>query len=574
MNSISLELKEKFDDQYQQFLSLCTYGASPEALSLALYDWFIHFITAPGTQLWLAADAWEKVKHLMERVTDVQNSQDELKTFEFESDRDHRFRESEWQQFPFNMFAQNFLNVEHWLQQAILETRGANKHHIDLSCFAVRQLCDMWAPSNFLPTNPVALKTTWEERGLNLAKGHINWLETIMPRLKSKETKYKVGKTVAITEGKVVFRNDLIELIQYLPKTKTVYKEPILIFPSWIMKYYILDLSPHNSLVKYFVEKGHQVFIISWKNPEKDNKDTSLNDYIFEGGLEAVDVVSTITKNTQIHLAGYCLGGTLAAIVAAWLGKIKSKQLKTLTLFAAQTDFEQPGELQLFIDESQVASLEAKMATQGYLSGQQMASAFQLLHSNDLIWSRMQHAYFLGKEQTENDLMAWNNDATRLPLQMHKDYLTKLYLKNEFAEGHFKITNKVVSLKDIRVPLFMVGTQKDHVSPWESVYKAHLLADTNIDFILTSGGHNAGIVSEPGHPRRYFFSKKTPENQTYLSPENWLKKATRHEGSWWPHWHKWLVDHSSQKQTESVDSLGHAKYPPLMCAPGKYVLVS
>ncbi|ODN41854.1 hypothetical protein BGC07_01280 [Piscirickettsia litoralis] len=186
----------------------------------------------------------------------------------------------------------------------------------------------------------------------------------------------------------------------------------------------------------------------------------------------------------------------------------------------------------------------------------------------------MQHAYLLGKEQTENDLMAWNNDTTRLPLQMHKDYLTKLYLKNEFAEGHFKITNKVISLKDIRVPLFIVGTQKDHVSPWQSVYKAHLFTDVEVDFILTSGGHNAGIVSEPGHPRRYFFSKKTLRNQTYLSPENWLKQATRYEGSWWPHWHQWLADHSSLEQSGSIERLGSAQYPPLMDAPGNYVLVS
>ncbi|ODN41853.1 poly-beta-hydroxybutyrate polymerase N-terminal domain-containing protein [Piscirickettsia litoralis] len=269
VDSVSLELKEKFDDQYQQFLSLCTHGASPEALLLALYDWFLHFITAPGTQLWLVADAWKKTKVLMEQLTEIKHDEDETKGFEFESAKDHRFRDSQWQQFPFNLYAQNFLNIEHWLQQAISETRGANKHHIELSCFTVRQLCDMWAPTNFLLTNPLALKATWEERGMNLVKGHIHWFETLMPRLKSQESPYKVGETVAITQGKVVFRNDLIELIQYQPLTKTAYKEPILIFPSWIMKYYILDLSPHNSLVKYFVDQGHQVFIISWKKSRK-----------------------------------------------------------------------------------------------------------------------------------------------------------------------------------------------------------------------------------------------------------------------------------------------------------------
>jgi len=337
------------------------------------------------------------------------------------------------------------------------------------------------------------------------------------------------------------------------------------------MKYYILDLSPRNSLVKYLVDQGHTVFMISWKNPTEADRELGMADYLDLGVTQALAAVRAITGERPVHAVGYCIGGTLLAIAAAALGRDGKDWLKSMTLFAAQTDFTEAGELMLFIDQSQVAYLEDLMWDQGYLDAKQMAGAFQLLRSNDLIWSKMVRNYLMGERAPMIDLMAWNADATRMPYRMHSEYLRKLFLDNDLAEGRFYVNDKPVALTDIRVPVFAVGAEKDHVAPWHSVYKINLLSDTDVTFLLTSGGHNAGIISEPGHPRRHHRIETKHDGEPYLAPEAWFATATPCEGSWWPTWHAWLAERSGEKIKPPPLGKAKAGYAPLCEAPGSYI---
>jgi polyhydroxyalkanoate synthase len=341
--------------------------------------------------------------------------------------------------------------------------------------------------------------------------------------------------------------------------------------PAWIMKYYILDLSPANSLVKYLVEQGHSVFCISWKNPTADERDLGMDDYLRLGLNAAVEAIRAIVPERKVHALGYCLGGTLLAIGAAAMARDRTDALASLTLLAAQTEFSEPGEMGLFIDEAQVSLLEAQMAQTGYLTAKQMAGAFTMLRSNDLLWSRFVSHCLLGESVDRmNDLMAWNADATRLPARMHSEYLRQLFLHDDLAENRYRVGGQLVSLADVNVPVFLVGTVTDHVAPWRSVYKLHYLSGTEITFVLTSGGHNAGIVSPPGHPHRHYQLLVSAANAPRLDPERWLANAPDNQGSWWPAWHEWLRAHSGKPV--KPPRMGLPREHPLGDAPGRYVL--
>jgi polyhydroxyalkanoate synthase len=543
---------------------------------LVYLDWLVHLAFSPGKQLDLARKLLRKALRFGLYAGRAAFQPDAPPAIE-PLPQDQRFADPAWRQWPFNLFYQSFLFVQQWWHNATTGVRGVSPHDEAVVTFVARQLLDIFSPTNFPWTNPEVLKTTLEQGGTNFLRGALNFLEdwerAVLGQKPAATEAFPVGRTVAVTPGKVVYRNRLIELLQYTPTTPTVQAEPVLTVPAWIMKYYILDLSPPNSLVKYLVERGHTVFMISWKNPGPEERDLGLEDYRMLGVMAALKAISAIQPGHKVHAVGYCLGGTLLAIAAAAMARDGDDRLQSLTLFAAETDFSEAGELMLFIDETEVTFLEDLMWDQGFLDTQQMAGAFQLLRSNDLIWSRLVRDYLLGERQGMTDLMAWNADGTRMPARMHSEYLRQLFLHNDLAEGRYEVGGRPISLTDIRVPLFVVSTVKDHVAPWRSVYKIHVLTDTDITFVLTAGGHNAGIVSEPGHPHRSYQLAVRKHGDRYIDPETWQTVTARQEGSWWPAWQDWLQGHSSgvvaAPQLIGAPDRG---YPLLGEAPGTYVL--
>lgn len=552
-----------------------THGLSPASLGAAVGDWLTHLALSPGKQQQLGEKALRKLHRLLLYV--AQSTRAGCAPCIEPLPQDTRFRHPDWQQYPFNIIYQAFLLLQQWWWNATTEVRGVTPHHEQVVTFVARQLLDIFSPSNFPLTNPEVLREISRSGGLNLMQGAANWwndaVRLAAGRRPEGSEAYEVGKNVAITPGQVVYRNRLIELIQYRPATTRVYREPVLIVPSWIMKYYILDLSPGNSLVRYLVDEGHTVFMISWRNPDAKDRDLGMNDYLRQGVMAALAAVSAIVPQRRIHAVGYCLGGTLLAIAAATLARDGKSPLRSLTLLASEVDFEEPGELSLFIDESQVTYLEDLMWDQGYLDGKQMSGAFTLLNSKDLVWSRLVRDYLMGQRRPLSDLMAWNADATRLPYRMHTEYLRDFYLKNDLAEGRYEVGGKPVALGDIEIPLFAVGTVRDHVSPWRSVYHIHLLTDAEITFLLTTGGHNAGVVSEPGHRNRSYQVATRRKGAKYIDPDTWQETTPASEGSWWPEWQRWLSAHSTGRARPPAMGAPRHGYAPLADAPGQYVLV-
>ncbi|MCC5812042.1 MAG: polyhydroxyalkanoic acid synthase [Ectothiorhodospiraceae bacterium] len=550
-----------------------TMGISPAGLQIAYLDWAVHLASAPGKQAQLVRKVLRKASRLSAYCGYAHSGKVPPCIEPLPQDR--RFRAEEWQEWPFNLVYQSFLLTQQWWHNATTDVRGVTPHHEEVVNFVGRQLLDMVSPSNFLYSNPEILRQTLEEGGANLFRGAGYFYEDLLKTLGGTASKpadrFVPGEQVAVTPGKVVFRNRLIELIQYEPATPEVHPEPILIVPAWIMKYYILDLSPENSLVRYLVGQGFTVFMISWKNPDQGDRDLTLDDYRRLGVMEALEAINAIVPDRAVHGMGYCLGGTLLMLAAAAMARRHDERLCSLTLFAAQADFTEPGELGLFIDDSQVTFLEDIMWETGYLDGSQMAGAFQLLRSQDLIWSTMTAQYLKGQRIPMTDLMAWNTDATRLPYRMHSEYLQRLYLDNEFAGGMFEIDDDVVHLSDLKVPFFVVGTERDHVAPWRSVYKINRLARGPVTFLLTSGGHNAGIVSPLGHPRaRYRVHTRQPDD-LLLGADDYYEQEPVIQGSWWPEMAAWLKEYSGEPCEPPGMGASQRRYRPREDAPGAYV---
>lgn len=571
------EYAEALDRSLQAAVGRMNGGLSPAALMLAVVDWYTHVLIHPAKQLQLL-DLYAEyysyiIKQFLGHIAGDTTGEYAMLT----PPQDKRFKDKSWQQFPYNYMYESFLLMQQWWHVATTDVRGVSSHHQDVLDFTVRQILDMLSPSNSPFTNPEILKTSIEQNGENFIRGMQNFIDDAERHAKCEPPvgaeNFAIGKNLALTPGKVIYRNHLIELIQYTPETEQAYARPVLITPAWIMKYYILDLTPQHSLVHYLVKKGHTVFMISWKNPNSKDRNLTMEDYLNLGIMAALDAVSTIVPNQKINLVGYCLGGTLTAIATAAMARDKDDRLASMTLFAAQTDFTEPGELGLFIDESQISFLENLMQEKGYLDTHQMAGAFQMLRSNDLIWSRLIHDYLLGNRKPLTDLMAWNADATRLPYKMHSEYLRKLFLNNELAEGKYKVNGDRIALPDIKIPIFVVATERDHVSPWHSVFQINLLTTGDVTFALTSGGHNVGIVSMPSKTtKRYYRVSTLKEFDRYIDADTWYSETKPKDGSWWPAWEKWLVKYSG-KMTEPP-SMGNqdAGYVVMEDAPGKYVL--
>ncbi len=568
---------ETIDRLSRATLARFTQGISPHAQLAAWFEWASHLARAPGRQMELSLLALKAAARLARFALNsaTKGAADEKPFTPAPADR--RFEDKAWDSFPFVFWQQAFLAQEEWWRNATRPIRGMTPESAARVAFMGRQALDAVSPSNVPWLNPVIIEHTLREGGANLWRGLLNLQQDALSAMLTEppplDGRFTVGEEVAITPGEVVFRNELIELIQYKPTTETVFAEPVLIVPAWIMKYYVLDLSPHNSLVRYLVERGFSVFMISWRNPTPADRDITFDAYRTSGVMAALNAINAILPERKVHACGYCIGGTLLAIAAATMARDNDQRLATLSFLAAQTDFSEAGDLMLFVDESQIAFLEDMMWDQGVLDTKQMAGAFKLLRPNELVWSKLMREYLLGERDGATDLTTWNADQTRLPFRMHSQYLRGLFLENRLTAGRYAVDGRVIALSDLRAPMFAVGTETDHIAPWRSVYKLHLFTDSELTFVLTNGGHNAGIVSEPGHRGRRYHMATRRRGDRYVDADTWLSMAAPAEGSWWPAWADWLQKRSSEARV-APPPMGAPErgLVPLGPAPGIYVL--
>jgi polyhydroxyalkanoate synthase subunit PhaC len=556
-------------------LARMTAGISPHAVVDAWSDWAMHLARAPGRQLELIERAQANWLDLARFAWAGLQGKPADKPFR-PGPYDTRWSHEGWDRLPFALWQQGFLSMQDWWQAATADLRGLRKQNAERTGFMMRQLLDTVSPANFPLANPEIIERSIADHGRNLIEGAVHFADDARHILAQEHRPvpedFALGKVLAATAGAVVYRNDLMELIQYSPATGTVQAEPVLIVPAWIMKYYILDLSPGNSLIRWLVDQGHTVFCISWRNPGAEQAELSLEDYRRKGILEAIDVIGEIVPGRKVHANGYCLGGTLLAIAAATMARDGDNRLASVTLMAAQVDFAEAGELLLFLDESQVAFLEDLMWSVGYLDRPQMSGAFAAIRSEDLIWSRAVRRYFLGEPDLPTDMSVWVNDTTRMPARMHSEYLRGIFLENRITAGRFAVDGKVIALKDIAVPMFVVATESDHIAPWRSVYKTALFTDCDLTFVLTKGGHNGGILSEPGHPRRHYRIGRRAAGAHYVGADTWLATQDPKPGSWWPEWARWLSEHGSHRVPPPSMGAPLRGLPSLGPAPGAYVL--
>jgi polyhydroxyalkanoate synthase len=486
-------------------------------------------------------------------------------------DKDKRFDDEVWRENPFaSLMAQAYLITAHWMVETAdsLEEIDPGAHL--RAAFWTRQLADAMSPTNFAATNPVVWQEVLRSGGANLAQGLQNLLEDMRRGRISQvpEGSFSVGKNLAVTLGKVVYRNALIELIQYTPSQEQVHETPILAIPPWINKYYVMDLSPENSMFRYLVDAGFTLFAISWKNPDDSILQLGWDDYLDLGPLEALRVIKTITGAERINTLGYCLGGIIQQTMLAYLAKTNDQTINTATFFATHQDFTQAGDVSVFIDETQVRLLEWLMAMGGgYLDGRNMAATFNMLRANDLLWNYVVHNYLLGKQPPAFDLLYWNSDGTRVPGKVHSYLVREFFLKNKLKQPNgLEVKGLGVDLGLIKTPTFTVAATGDHIVPWEGAFLMRALVGGPVRFILTSGGHIAGIINPPARSSREYW---TNEDET-SDPQEWLNGAIHHKGSWWGDWIAWLEEHSGEKV--QPPSMGNDAFPPIMDAPGNYVL--
>jgi polyhydroxyalkanoate synthase len=488
---------------------------------------------------------------------------------------DRRFKDEAWEEnCVFDYIKQSYLLTARWLQTTVRNVEGLDDKTAKKVDFYTRQFVDAMAPSNFVLTNPEVLRTTVETGGENLLKGLKNLLEDLERgggRLAIKMTDpdaFKVGKNIAVTPGKVVYQNDLMQLIQYTPRTETVHRRPLLIIPPWINKYYILDLREKNSFIKWAVEQGHTVFVVSWVNPDERLAGKTFEDYMVEGPLAALDVMEKATGEDEFNVIGYCLGGTLLACTLAYMNAHDDNRIKSATFFTTMVDFTEAGELSVFIDEEQLKALEERMNQKGYLDGSAMGTTFNMLRANDLIWSFVVNNYLLGKDPFPFDLLYWNSDSTRMPAAMHSFYLRKMYQENQLVEpGGITLKGVPIDLRTIKLPSYILSTREDHIAPWKSAYAATQIYGGPVKFVLSASGHIAGVVNPPAANKYcYWTNTRTPK-----SPDAWLNSAKQQEGSWWTDWGKWIARYGGGQVPARIP--GDGALPAIEDAPGSYVAV-
>jgi polyhydroxyalkanoate synthase len=491
------------------------------------------------------------------------------------SPRDKRFKDPEWKtnQF-FDFVMQLYLLTTQWAHELVRSADGIDPHTRKKAEFYVQQITNAISPSNFVLTNPEVLRETLASNGDNLVRGMKMLAEDIeaghgtLRIRQSDPSNLVVGVNMATTPGKVIYQNELMQLIQYTPTTETVLRTPLLIVPPWINKFYILDLKPEKSYIKWCVDQGITVFVISWVNPDKELGKKTFDDYMKQGPLTAMDVIEKVTGEMKVHTAGYCVGGTLLASTLAWLAEKRRQRVTSATFFAAQVDFTHAGDLLVFVDEDQISALERDMETAGVLEGSKMAMAFNMLRSNDLIWSYVVSNYLKGQPPSSFDLLHWNSDATRMPAANHSYYLRNCYLENRLSSGSMVLDNTLLDLSKVKVPVYNLATREDHIAPADSVLYGSQFFGGKVKYVLSGSGHIAGVVNPPASGKYQYW---TNDNTGDVKLADWIKGATEHKGSWWPDWRQWLEGIDDEQVP--ARAVGTAAMPPIEDAPGSYVRV-
>ncbi len=489
--------------------------------------------------------------------------------------RDKRFTDAEWtdNQF-FDFIKQFYLITSRWAEEMVAEADDLDPHTRQKAAFYVKQIANALAPPNFVLTNPEVLRETLSTDAANLVRGMHMLADDIkrghgdLTIRQSDTSKFRLGENLAATPGKVIHQNELCQLIQYEAATETVLKRPLLIVPPWINKFYILDLGPEKSFIRWCVEQGHTVFVISWANPDRRLARKNFGDYMREGIFEALDVIGDVAGTEEVNAVGYCVGGTLLAVALAYGAATGDTRIKSATFFATQVDYTHAGDLSVFVDEEQLARVERKMSVRGYLEGKNMAATFNMLRANDLIWPYVISNYFKGQEPAPFDILYWNADVTRMPAANHSSYLRNCYLDNNLAKGAMEIANTRLDLGKVKVPIFNLATREDHIAPARSVFYGSSFFGGKVTFVLAGSGHIAGVINPPSRHKYQYWTGPAPKGDGY---DAWQAKAKPHDGSWWPHWQAWIERHNRTRV--EARKIGGRKHKPIEAAPGSYVKV-
>jgi polyhydroxyalkanoate synthase len=545
--------------------------SNPMAIGAAFFEMTARLMADPARLVQTQMSLWNDYLKLWQQTTERMLGGPAAPMIEPSTD-DRRFRDQAWSDNAlFDYIKQSYLLTARCVQNAVSEVEGLDERTARKVDFYTRQFVDALAPSNFVMTNPEVLRATIESRGENLINGLKNLLDDLdrgkgqLAISMTDMAAFKLGENIGATPGKVVYQNDLIQLIQYIPTTATVHKRPLLIIPPWINKFYILDLRPRNSFIRWAVEQGHTVFVISWINPDEHLAAKTFEDYMREGPLAALDAMEQATGVREANVIGYCLGGTLLSATLAYMAARRDARIKSATYFVTMVDFAEAGELSVFIDEEQLKSLEERMNKKGYLEARDMHTTFNMLRANDLIWSFVVNNYLLGKQPFPFDLLYWNSDSTRMPAAMHSFYLRKMYQQNLLVQpGGIELAGVPLDLRKIKTPSFLLSTREDHIAPWRSTYAATQIYGGPVKFVLAASGHIAGVVNPPGGKYGHWENDSNPP-----TPDQWLAGATQHPDSWWPLWEKWISRYSGGEVPARQP--GDGNLTPIEDAPGSYV---